>query len=73
MDSNEKQIKKVLSSKIIDVGNNLKQTDGSWSFAEETVLHFDEHIEHSIPNYKDAHKIVTAMSDHFVWKWFNNI
>ena len=66
MDSNEKQIKKVLSSKIIDVGNNLKQTDGSWSFAEETVLHFDEHIEHSIPNYKDAHKIVTAMSDHFV-------
>ena len=66
MDNSEREIRKALREKIIDVGSNLKQTDGSWSFADDTVLHFDEHIENSIPNYKDAHKIVTAVADHFV-------
>ena len=66
MDNSEKEIRKALKGKKIEVGSNLKQTDGSWSFANETVLHFDEHIENSIPNYRDAHKIVTAMADHFI-------
>ena len=45
MDNSEREIRKALREKIIDVGSNLKQTDGSWSFADDTVLHFDEHIE----------------------------
>jgi tRNA (cmo5U34)-methyltransferase len=49
-----------------NAGNGIETKNANWKFNGQTVKHFQEHIEKSIPFYKEGHKLVTALSDFFI-------
>jgi tRNA (cmo5U34)-methyltransferase len=50
---------------MINVGKNINQHNAGWSF-EEISKDFDEHIEKSIPLYRQGHELVCRYSDFFL-------
>jgi tRNA (cmo5U34)-methyltransferase len=49
-----------------DAGDGIQSKNANWKFGGQTVTHFQEHIEKSIPFYHEGHKLVTALSDFFI-------
>ncbi|MBN1797934.1 MAG: methyltransferase domain-containing protein [Spirochaetales bacterium] len=47
-------------------GDGIESKNADWNFGGCTVKHFQEHIEKSIPFYKEGHKLVVALSDFFI-------
>jgi tRNA (cmo5U34)-methyltransferase len=48
------------------VGDRLQAENGSWSFGDETVKTFDDHVSKSVPLYANGHDLVCALSDFFI-------
>lgn len=49
-----------------DAGDGIQSKNANWKFDGQTVTHFQEHIEKSIPFYHEGHKLVVALSDFFI-------
>lgn len=48
------------------VGDNIKSKKGAWSFAGTTAKKFDNHVERSVPLYKEGHDLICDLSDFFI-------
>ncbi len=48
------------------VGDDIVAKNANWKFNGETVKNFEEHINRSIPYYKDGHKLIEDLSDFFI-------
>ena len=48
------------------VGDNLTAKRGGWSFSDIEHSKFEEHIEKSVPGYKEGHRYITFLSDYFL-------
>ncbi len=48
------------------VGDGITMQNASWSFGGDTAKHFAEHVERSVPLYKDGHELVCQYSDFFI-------
>ena len=44
----------------------LTTIEGSWKFDDNVALNFDEHVNQSIPHYKDIQKYVCSLSEWFL-------
>ncbi len=51
---------------MAEVGDGVEAVNASWSFAGETSQRFDEHIQKSVPLYRQGHQLVAAVSDFFL-------
>ena len=67
MEEEKEQIKNILRTSSVKVGNNISKREGAWSFDEGTYLHFVEHIGNNT-NYKFAHETIVQIADHFIRK-----
>ena len=48
------------------VGDKIKARRGNWKFSGETAKKFDQHVERSVPLYKEGHNLICDLSDFFV-------
>jgi tRNA (cmo5U34)-methyltransferase len=48
------------------VGDGLRAENAGWSFGDDSVASFDDHVARSVPLYAEGHKLVCALSDFFV-------
>ena len=58
-------IRKIFCSSV-EVGDGITSGNANWTFAGDTAKHFDEHINKSVPLYKQAHELALEFSDFFV-------
>jgi tRNA (cmo5U34)-methyltransferase len=54
------------ASELVDVGENIKAQNASWTFTKDVVEAFNEHVRRSVPMYEAGHDIVCKLSDYFV-------
>jgi tRNA (cmo5U34)-methyltransferase len=52
----------------LNVGEDIKAENASWTFGQGTPKVFDKHISKSVPFYQDGHQLVLQISDFFVKK-----
>ena len=55
-----------MKSRKKSVGDGISMQNASWSFGGDTAKNFAEHVERSVPLYKDGHELVCQISDFFV-------
>lgn len=55
-----------MKNKKVKLGIGKDKMPTSWKFSKDIVGDFDDHIERSIPRYKDCHKLTTRISDFFL-------
>lgn len=48
------------------VGDKINAGRGNWTFSGETAKKFDNHVEKSVPLYKEGHDLICDLSDFFV-------
>jgi tRNA (cmo5U34)-methyltransferase len=48
------------------VDASIEAQNARWTFGGKLAEHFEEHIERSVPRYREGHEIVAALSDFFV-------
>jgi tRNA (cmo5U34)-methyltransferase len=48
------------------VGDKINAARGNWKFSGETAKKFDNHVEKSVPLYKEGHDLICDLSDFFV-------
>lgn len=53
-------------NKKFKLGIGKNKSPSSWKFSKDIVKDFDNHIERSVPRYKDCHKLTTRISDFFM-------
>lgn len=51
---------------MFNVGDTISVTNARWSFGGEVPQTFDKHVSRSVPQYRQGHKIVVALSDFFI-------
>ena len=49
-----------------DVGDTISVDNARWSFGESVPETFDSHVGRSVPQYRQGHEIVVALSDFFI-------
>lgn len=49
-----------------DTGQNIRAKNGEWKFSGDVPNTFDEHVQKSVPLYKDGHNLILEYSDFFV-------
>jgi len=47
-------------------GDGILAANANWSFSGETVAKFENHVEKSVPLYREGHDLVVKLSDYFV-------
>ena len=52
--------------KKLSFSKGLTTIEGSWKFDNNVALSFDEHVNQSIPHYKDIQKYVCSLSEWFL-------
>ena len=55
-----------MTKKALKLGVGDNKMPASWAFSEDIVEKFDDHIERSVPRYKDCHKLAVWLSDFFL-------
>lgn len=50
----------------MSVGDELEVGNADWRFRGAVVDRFDEHVEKSVPWYREGHELVCSLSDYFV-------
>ncbi len=60
----KERIKLRKSNLKLGIGKN--KLPSSWKFSTDIVKDFDDHIEKSIPRFKDCHKLTTRISDFYL-------
>lgn len=53
-------------SDTINVGDAISVKNARWSFGGDVPQTFDQHVSRSVPQYKQGHEIVVALSDFFI-------
>jgi len=48
------------------LGDNINAKNANWKFNGDMVEHFEEHINKSVPFYKEGHELIVKLSDYFV-------
>jgi tRNA (cmo5U34)-methyltransferase len=48
------------------LGDKIVAKNANWKFNGEMVDHFEDHVEKSVPLYKEGHELITKLSDYFV-------
>ena len=49
------------------VGNNINSKKGNWNFSKKKVVNnFENHINKSVPLYREGHKLIIDLSDFFL-------
>ncbi|WP_034045515.1 methyltransferase domain-containing protein [Wocania ichthyoenteri] len=51
---------------LIDVGQNLTAINSGWTFSGDVAEKFDDHINKSIPFYKESHQLIINLTDFFI-------
>ncbi len=51
-----------------NTGNGIKARPGEWSFGGDVPNFFNEHIERSVPGYKEGHELITKLAPFFLSK-----
>jgi tRNA (cmo5U34)-methyltransferase len=49
------------------VGQNIVAANGRWNFGGKVADTFEDHIERSVPYYREGHDIVAKLSDYFLY------
>ena len=49
-----------------DVGDKISAKSSSWTFGGDVHLHFDEHVNKSVPLYGIGHELIEKLSDYFL-------
>jgi tRNA (cmo5U34)-methyltransferase len=57
---------RAVESSDVVVGDDIDVQGHRWSFGGGTARRFDDHVEKSVPGYRDGHSIVEQLSDFFV-------
>ncbi len=47
-------------------GDKIVAKNANWKFNGSMVEYFEDHVERSVPLYKEGHELVTKLSDYFV-------
>lgn len=50
----------------IKVGDSIETQNANWSFSGDVYKNFDEHVERSVPLYKEGHGLICGLTDFFV-------
>lgn len=50
------------------VGQDIEAANARWSFGGSVANTFEEHIERSVPYYREGHQLVAAISDYFLYE-----
>lgn len=50
----------------ISTGHSINAKPSRWTFGEEVSKSFDQHVEASVPMYKEGHSLVCEISDFFI-------
>lgn len=62
-----KEQTEIRNSAIEDkVGHKIQAKNAGWSFGGDVAATFEQHIEQSIPGYREGHELIAAISDFFV-------
>jgi tRNA (cmo5U34)-methyltransferase len=56
------------SEKAPSVGQDISADNGRWSFGGDVHRRFEEHIEQSVPHYRDGHDMIARLSDYFLYE-----
>lgn len=51
---------------MFNVGDTISVTNARWSFGGDVPQTFDNHVSRSVPQYRQGHEIVVALSDFFI-------
>ena len=51
---------------MTDVGDTISVANARWSFGGSVPETFDSHVGRSVPQYRQGHEIVVALSDFFI-------
>ncbi|MCC6932615.1 MAG: methyltransferase domain-containing protein [Deltaproteobacteria bacterium] len=49
------------------VGDNLKMANANWNFEHGVAENFDQHVRRSVPFYEEGHKLISRVSDYFIY------
>lgn len=49
------------------VGDTIAAQNARWTFGGDVAQHFEQHIERSVPRYREGHEIAAALSDFFLY------
>ena len=47
-------------------GDNIVAKNANWKFNGSMVEYFEDHVERSVPLYKEGHELIIKLSDYFV-------
>jgi len=50
----------------MEVGENLKVDNASWTFSGDVAKNFEDHVQKSVPLYLEGHQLVLEISDFFL-------
>ena len=51
---------------MVNVGDNIKAENASWTFGGSVPKSFDNHVRKSVPLYMEGHHLIVKISDYFV-------
>jgi tRNA (cmo5U34)-methyltransferase len=49
-----------------NVGDSISASKGRWSFSGKVSKTFDEHVDRSVPLYKEGHQLIVDMQEYFL-------
>ena len=49
-----------------NVGDDISAGKGRWSFSGKVSKTFDEHVDRSVPFYKEGHQLIVDMQEFFL-------
>lgn len=55
-------------NKIKTVGDRIKTKSGSWTFGGKVAQNFQNHVERSVPMYREGHNLIEDLSEYFITK-----
>ncbi|MDH5655042.1 MAG: methyltransferase, partial [Spirochaetia bacterium] len=51
---------------MVNVGDDIKAENASWSFGGNVPKTFDSHVSKSVPFYQEGHQLIVKISDYFL-------
>jgi len=49
-----------------DTGDSIVADNASWTFSGDVAKHFDNHVNKSVPFYKEGHDLIAKLSDFYL-------
>ena len=51
---------------MVNVGDDIKAENASWTFGGSVPKSFDSHVSKSVPLYQEGHQLIVKISDYFL-------